>query len=123
MQIKTRLPGGSTAPRLIEIQSDPNGPAAIGGDTGLVAAHASGPAALTLAWPASVYGFRLQATTNLNGGASSEVSATLAQTNNLNQVTVPAASGTQFFRLALKVESFKNAHGVLPWMDAVLEMV
>ena len=44
---------------------------------------------------------RTDIATNLNGGAWPDVSATLAQTNNLNQATVPAASGAQFFRLAL----------------------
>jgi predicted outer membrane repeat protein len=62
---------------------------------------ASGPNTLTLAWPASVYGFTLQSTASLNHPSWTPVSATVTQSNGQNQVVIPSPTGTQFYRLAL----------------------
>jgi hypothetical protein len=67
-----------------------------------VSAQPDQSGALTVTWPAAVYGFTLQANTNLNNPAGwAPVNAPVTQNNGWNQVTVSPSNGTQFFRLAL----------------------
>lgn len=56
---------------------------------------------LGLSWPASIYGFTLESTASLNPPTWTNVNAAVTQTNGLNQITLPSAMGTQFFRLVL----------------------
>jgi predicted outer membrane repeat protein len=67
-----------------------------------MAVSAVGTGSLLFTWPEAIYGFTLQATTNLADSAAwAPVSATIGQTNNLNQVVVPASGRVEFYRLAL----------------------
>lgn len=52
-----------------------------------------------LSWPSSYSGFALQQNTNLVSGNWTTVTNALSVTNGLNQVIVPPASGSRFFRL------------------------
>jgi len=56
---------------------------------------------VTLSWPASIYAYHLQSTSNLVGDAWAELPATVTQINGFNLATVPATSNSQFFRLVL----------------------
>ena len=55
---------------------------------------------VTLSWPASIYGYHLQSTSNLLGNVWADLPATLTQADGFNQTTV-AATNSQFFRLVL----------------------
>jgi len=57
---------------------------------------------LLFSWPATIYGFTLESNTNLTHATSwTPVSATIGQTNGLNQTVIPVSSSSQFFRLVL----------------------
>ena len=56
---------------------------------------------VTLSWPASIYGYHLQSTSNLLGSVWADLPATVTQTNGFNLATVPATGDSQFFRLVL----------------------
>ena len=56
---------------------------------------------VNLSWPASIYGYHLQSTSNLLGSVWADLPATVTQTNGLNLATVPATGNSQFFRLVL----------------------
>jgi hypothetical protein len=55
---------------------------------------------VNLSWPASIYGYHLQSTSNVLGNAWSDLPATVTQANGFNLATVPATN-SQFFRLVL----------------------
>jgi hypothetical protein len=61
----------------------------------------AGSDSMTLSWPASIYGYHLQATSNMVGNAWSDLPATVAQTNGFNLSTVATTNNSQFFRLVL----------------------
>jgi hypothetical protein len=56
---------------------------------------------VTLSWPASIYGYHLQSSSNLLGSVWADLPATVTQTNGFNLATVPATANSQFFRLVL----------------------
>jgi hypothetical protein len=56
---------------------------------------------LTLSWPASIYGYHLQSTSNLVGSVWADLPVTVTQANGFNLATVPAAGNSHFFRLVL----------------------
>jgi hypothetical protein len=56
---------------------------------------------LALSWPASIYGYHLQSTSNLLGNAWADLNVTVTQSNGFNLATVPATANSQFFRLVL----------------------
>ena len=54
---------------------------------------------VTVSWPASAQGWRLQTKTALGQATWSEVGATAAEASGRKQVAVPATEGSQFYRL------------------------
>jgi hypothetical protein len=56
---------------------------------------------ITLSWPASIYGYHLQSSSNLVGNVWADQPATVTQTNGFNLASVPAAGNSHFFRLVL----------------------
>jgi hypothetical protein len=56
---------------------------------------------VVLSWPAGVGGYVPQQNSSLTSTNWTPVNATITTSGGLNQVTVPASSGPQFFRLAL----------------------
>ena len=56
---------------------------------------------VNLSWPASIYGYHLQSTSNLLGNVWADLPATVTQTNGFNLATVPSTANSQFFRLVL----------------------
>jgi hypothetical protein len=56
---------------------------------------------VNLSWPASIYGYHLQSTSNLVGDAWAELPATVTQINGFNLATAPTTGNSQFFRLVL----------------------
>ena len=56
---------------------------------------------MTLSWPASIYGYHLQSTSNLLSNVWADLPATVTQTNGFNLATVSATNNFQFFRLVL----------------------
>src|SRR5262249_50100007 len=56
---------------------------------------------VTLSWPASIYGYHLQSTSNLLGSVWADLPATVTQANGFNRATVSATNNFQFFRLVL----------------------
>jgi hypothetical protein len=61
----------------------------------------SSGSSVTLSWPASIYGYHLQSTSNLLGNVWADLPATVTQTNGFNLASVPATGNSQFFRLVL----------------------
>jgi predicted outer membrane repeat protein len=67
-----------------------------------LAASPNGTGGVLLTWPGAVAGFILQSKTNLTDANWTTVAVPATQSNNLNQVVIPAsASRTQFYRLML----------------------
>jgi hypothetical protein len=56
---------------------------------------------VTPSWPASIYGYHLQSTSNVLGAVWVNLPATVTQTNGFNLATVAATGNSQFFRLVL----------------------
>jgi hypothetical protein len=56
---------------------------------------------MTLSWPASIYGYHLQSSSNLLGDVWADLPATVTQTNRFNLATVATTNNSQFFRLVL----------------------
>jgi hypothetical protein len=56
---------------------------------------------ITLSWPASIYGYHLQSSSNLLGSVWADLPATVTQTNGFNLTTVATSNNSQFFRLVL----------------------
>jgi hypothetical protein len=56
---------------------------------------------MTLSWPASIYGYHLQSSSNLLGNVWADLPATVTQTDGLNLATVATTANSQFFRLVL----------------------
>jgi hypothetical protein len=56
---------------------------------------------VNLSWPASIYGYHLQSTSDLLGNVWADLPATVTQTNGFNLAMVPATDDSQFFRLVL----------------------
>lgn len=54
-----------------------------------------------LSWPASIYGYHLQSTSNLLGNVWADLAVTVTQTNGFNLATLPSTANSQFFRLVL----------------------
>jgi len=64
-------------------------------------ASPNGPNRVTFNWPGSIAGFQLQSKTNITDTNWITVSASVSQTNNLNQVIMTSPIGTRFYRLML----------------------
>ena len=56
---------------------------------------------VTLSWPASIYGYHLQSTSNLLANVWADLPATVTQSNGFNLATVATTNNSQFFRLVL----------------------
>jgi hypothetical protein len=56
---------------------------------------------MTLSWPASIYGYHLQSSSNLVGNVWADLPATVTQSNGFNLTTVASTNNSQFFRLVL----------------------
>jgi hypothetical protein len=60
------------------------------------------PSSVKLTWPASIGGYNLEASSDItNPGIWTPVLAPVNQTNGVNEVTVPAAAGQEFYDLFL----------------------
>jgi hypothetical protein len=56
---------------------------------------------VALSWPASIYGYHLQSTSNLLGNVWADLPAIVTQANGFNLATVATSGTSQFFRLVL----------------------
>jgi hypothetical protein len=59
---------------------------------------------MTLSWPASIYGYHLQSTSNFVSNVWADLPATVTQTNGFNLAIVATSNNSQFFRLVLPAQ-------------------